>query len=286
MSEIIVIKRQANTSKYQYYRYFNLLKKMMADENKKTVDNLFNLQFSSLITNNDINEKQIKILYRLLCREAVDSLLQSTWFLRKKYCSVPLTKENINAVVNLADKYQSNISDINWNALNAKINISDHTRFIQAIIKPIFIWWVEHITPHIFTLYEIKKDLEYQINQCENIKLFEEKEPSNIAYSFLSLEDIKTKLEADKARIVVIDDLLKKDIKLIIESWEKEPVFNKKINNTLAYLRNTQPHSELLQPLWDILMTIPQQPENCKKLKNWLVEHSLCLINDEFMWHL
>ncbi|EOE1185290.1 T3SS regulon anti-activator ExsD domain-containing protein [Proteus mirabilis] len=286
MSEIIVIKRQANTSKYQYYRYFNLLKKMMADENKKTVDNLFNLQFSSLITNNDINEKQIKILYRLLCREAVDSLLQSTWFLRKKYCSVPLTKDNINAVVNLADKYQSNISDINWNALNAKINISDHTRFIQAIIKPIFIWWVEHITPHIFTLYEIKKDLEYQINQCENIKLFEEKEPSNIAYSFLSLEDIKTKLEADKARIVVIDDLLKKDIKLIIESWEKEPVFNKKINNTLAYLRNTQPHSELLQPLWDILMTIPQQPENCKKLKNWLVEHSLCLINDEFMWHL
>ncbi|MTS88214.1 T3SS regulon anti-activator ExsD domain-containing protein [Proteus mirabilis] len=286
MSEIIVIKRQANTSKYQYYRYFNLLKKMMADENKKTVDNLFNIQFSSLITNNDINEKQIKILYRLLCREAVDSLLQSTWFLRKKYCSVPLTKDNINAVVNLADKYQSNISDINWNALNAKINISDHTRFIQAIIKPIFIWWVEHITPHIFTLYEIKKDLEYQINQCENIKLFEEKEPSNIAYSFLSLEDIKTKLEADKARIVVIDDLLKKDIKLIIESWEKEPVFNKKINNTLAYLRNTQPHSELLQPLWDILMTIPQQPENCKKLKNWLVEHSLCLINDEFMWHL
>ncbi|MBG6015415.1 T3SS regulon anti-activator ExsD family protein [Proteus mirabilis] len=286
MSEIIVIKRQANTSKYQYYRYFNLLKKMMADENKKTVDNLFNLQFSSLITNNDINEKQIKILYRLLCREAVDSLLQSTWFLRKKYCSVPLTKENINAVVNLANKYQSNISDINWNALNAKINISDHARFIQAIIKPIFIWWVEHITPHIFTLYEIKKDLEYQINQCENIKLFEEKEPSNIAYSFLSLEDIKTKLEADKARIVVIDDLLKKDIKLIIESWEKEPVFNKKINNTLAYLRNTQPHSELLQPLWDILMTIPQQPENCKKLKNWLVEHSLCLINDEFMWHL
>ncbi|MFS3859181.1 T3SS regulon anti-activator ExsD domain-containing protein [Proteus mirabilis] len=286
MSEIIVIKRQANTSKYQYYRYFNLLKKMMADENKKTVDNLFNLQFSSLITNNDINEKQIKILYRLLCREAVDSLLQSTWFLRKKYCSVPLTKDNINAVVNLADKYQSNISDINWNALNAKINISDHTRFIQAIIKPIFIWWVEHITPHIFTLYEIKKDLEYQINQCENIKLFEEKEPSNIAYSFLSLEDIKTKLEADKARIVVIDDLLKKDIKLIIESWEKEPVFNKKINNTLAYLRNTQPHSELLQPLWDILMTIPQQPGNCKKLKNWLVEHSLCLINDEFMWHL
>ncbi|MDM3592607.1 T3SS regulon anti-activator ExsD domain-containing protein [Proteus mirabilis] len=286
MSEIIVIKRQANTSKYQYYRYFNLLKKMMADENKKTVDNLFNLQFSSLITNNDINEKQIKILYRLLCREAVDSLLQSTWFLRKKYCSVPLTKENINAIVNLADKYQSNISDINWNALNAKINISDHTRFIQTIIKPIFIWWVEHITPHIFTLYEIKKDLEYQINQCENIKLFEEKEPSNIAYSFLSLEDIKTKLEADKARIVVIDDLLKKDIKLIIESWEKEPVFNKKINNTLAYLRNTQPHSELLQPLWDILMTIPQQPENCKKLKNWLVEHSLCLINDEFMWHL
>ncbi|MFF0982842.1 T3SS regulon anti-activator ExsD domain-containing protein [Proteus mirabilis] len=281
-----MIKRQANTSKYQYYRYFNLLKKMMADENKKTVDNLFNLQFSSLITNNDINEKQIKILYRLLCREAVDSLLQSTWFLRKKYCSVPLTKDNINAVVNLADKYQSNISDINWNALNAKINISDHTRFIQAIIKPIFIWWVEHITPHIFTLYEIKKDLEYQINQCENIKLFEEKEPSNIAYSFLSLEDIKTKLEADKARIVVIDDLLKKDIKLIIESWEKEPVFNKKINNTLAYLRNTQPHSELLQPLWDILMTIPQQPENCKKLKNWLVEHSLCLINDEFMWHL
>ncbi|MBG2990066.1 T3SS regulon anti-activator ExsD family protein [Proteus mirabilis] len=286
MSEIIVIKRQANTSKYQYYRYFNLLKKMMADENKKTVDNLFNLQFSSLITNNDINEKQIKILYRLLCREAVDSLLQSTWFLRKKYCSVPLTKDNINAVVNLADKYQSNISDINWNALNAKINISDHARFIQAIIKPIFIWWVEHITPHIFRLYEIKKDLEYQINQCENIKLFEEKEPSNIAYSFLSLEDIKTKLEADKARIVVIDDLLKKDIKLIIESWEKEPVFNKKINNTLAYLRNTQPHSELLQPLWDILMTIPQQPENCKKLKNWLVEHSLCLINDEFMWHL
>ncbi|MDX4949191.1 T3SS regulon anti-activator ExsD domain-containing protein [Proteus mirabilis] len=286
MSEIIVIKRQANTSKYQYYRYFNLLKKMMADENKKTVDNLFNLQFSSLITNNDINEKQIKILYRLLCREAVDSLLQSTWFLRKKYCSVPLTKENINAVVNLANKYQSNISDINWNVLNAKINISDHARFIQAIIKPIFIWWVEHITPHIFTLYEIKKDLEYQINQCENIKLFEEKEPSNIAYSFLSLEDIKTKLEADKARIVVIDDLLKKDIKLIIESWEKEPVFNKKINNTLAYLRNTQPHSELLQPLWDILMTIPQQPENCKKLKNWLVEHSLCLINDEFMWHL
>ncbi|HBC5915162.1 TPA: T3SS regulon anti-activator ExsD family protein [Proteus mirabilis] len=286
MSEIIVIKRQANTSKYQYYRYFNLLKKMMADENKKTVDNLFNLQFSSLITNNDINEKQIKILYRLLCREAVDSLLQSTWFLRKKYCSVPLTKDNINAVVNLADKYQSNISDINWNALNAKINISDHARFIQAIIKPIFIWWVEHITPHIFRLYEIKKDLEYQINQCENIKLFEEKEPSNIAYSFLSLEDIKTKLEADKARIVVIDDLLKKDIKLIIESWEKEPVFNKKIDNTLAYLRNTQPHSELLQPLWDILMTIPQQPENCKKLKNWLVEHSLCLINDEFMWHL
>ncbi|HEJ9661441.1 TPA: T3SS regulon anti-activator ExsD domain-containing protein [Proteus mirabilis] len=286
MSEIIVIKRQANTSKYQYYRYFNLLKKMMADENKKTVDNLFNLQFSSLITNNDINEKQIKILYRLLCREAVDSLLQSTWFLRKKYCSVPLTKENINAVVNLTDKYQSNISDINWNALNAKINISDHARFIQAIIKPIFIWWVEHITPHIFTLYEIKKDLEYQINQCENIKLFEEKEPSNIASSFLSLEDIKTKLEADKARIVVIDDLLKKDIKLIIEAWEKEPIFNKKINNTLAYLQNTQPHSELLQPLWDILMTIPQQPENCKKLKNWLVEHSLCLINDEFVWHL
>ncbi|HEJ9412193.1 T3SS regulon anti-activator ExsD domain-containing protein [Proteus mirabilis] len=286
MSEIIVIKRQANTSKYQYYRYFNLLKKMMADENKKTVDNLFNLQFSSLITNNDINEKQIKILYRLLCREAVDSLLQSTWFLRKKYCSVPLTKENINAVVNLTDKYQSNISDINWNALNANINISDHARFIQAIIKPIFIWWVEHITPHIFTLYEIKKDLEYQINQCENIKLFEEKQPSNIASSFLSLEDIKTKLEADKARIVVIDDLLKKDIKLIIEAWEKEPVFNKKINNTLAYLRNTQPHSELLQPLWDILMTIPQQPENCKKLKNWLVEHSLCLINDEFVWHL
>ncbi|HDT0722087.1 TPA: T3SS regulon anti-activator ExsD family protein [Proteus mirabilis] len=286
MSEIIVIKRQANTSKYQYYRYFNLLKKMMADENKKTVDNLFNLQFSSLITNNDINEKQIKILYRLLCREAVDSLLQSTWFLRKKYCSVPLTKENINAVVNLTDKYQSNISDINWNALNAKINISDHARFIQAIIKPIFIWWVEHITPHIFTLYEIKKDLEYQINQCENIKLFEEKEPSNIASSFLSLEDIKTKLEADKARIVVIDDLLKKDIKLIIEAWEKEPIFNKKINNTLAYLQNTQPHSELLQPLWDILMTIPQQPQNCKKLKNWLVEHSLCLINDEFVWHL
>ncbi|EJD6537363.1 T3SS regulon anti-activator ExsD family protein, partial [Proteus mirabilis] len=197
MSETIVIKRQTNTSKYQYYRYFNLLKKMMADENKKTVDNLFNLQFSLLITNNDINEKQIKILSRLLCREAVDSLLQSTWFLRKKHCSVPLTKENINAVVNLANKYQSNISDINWNALNAKINIADHARLIQAIIKPIFIWWVEHITPHIFTLYEIKKDLEYQINQCENIKLFEEKEPSNIASSFLSLEDIKTKLEAD-----------------------------------------------------------------------------------------
>ncbi|HID7851950.1 TPA: T3SS regulon anti-activator ExsD domain-containing protein [Proteus mirabilis] len=286
MSETIVIKRQTNTSKYQYYRYFNLLKKMMADENKKTVDNLFNLQFSLLITNNDINEKQIKILSRLLCREAVDSLLQSTWFLRKKHCSVPLTKENINAVVNLADKYQSNISDINWNALNAKINIADHARFIQTIIKPIFIWWVEHITPHIFTLYEIKKDLEYQINQCENIKLFEEKEPSNIASSFLSLEDIKTKLEADKARIVVIDDLLKKDIKLVIEAWEKEPVFNKKINNTLEYLQNTQPHSELLQPLWDILITIPQHPENCKKLKHWLVEHSLCLINDEFMWHV
>ncbi len=33
-----------------------------------------------------------------------------------------------------------------------KINIADHARLIQAIIKPIFIWWVEHITPHIFTL--------------------------------------------------------------------------------------------------------------------------------------
>lgn len=259
---------------------------MMTDENKKAVDNLFNLQFSFLITNNNINDKQIKILSRLLCREAVDSLLKSTWFLRKQYCSVRLTKENINEAVKLAYEYQSNISDINWNTLNVNINIADHTRFIQAIIKPVFIWWIEHITPHIFTLYEMKEDLEYQINQCENIKLFEEKQPSNIAYSFLSLEDIKTKLEADKARIVVIDDLLKKDIKLIIEAWEKEPVFNKKINNTLAYLRNTQPHSELLQPLWDILMTIPQQPENCKKLKNWLVEHSLCLINDEFVWHL
>ncbi|NDO95982.1 T3SS regulon anti-activator ExsD family protein, partial [Proteus sp. G4441] len=29
-----------------------------------------------------------------------------------------------------------------------------------------------------------------------------------------------------------------------------------------------------------------QHPENCKKLKHWLVEHSLCLINDEFMWHV
>ncbi len=79
----------------------------------------------------------------------------------------------------------------------------------------------------------------------------------------------------------MIDDLLKKDIKLVIEAWEKEPVFNKKINNTLEYLQNTQPHSELLQPLWDILITIPQHPENWQKTKTLASKNTLlCLINE------
>lgn len=44
------------------------------------------------------------------------------------------------------------------------------------------------------------------------------------------------------------------------------------------------PNSELIKPLWMILNSIPEYPENCQKLKDWLLERELCLKNDEFLW--
>ena len=70
----------------------------------------------------------------------------------------------------------------------------------------------------------------------------------------------------------------------MIEHWKNEPIFNVEINNTLDYIRKTTPNSELIKPLWNILNSIPEHPENCKKLKDWLLERELCLKNDEYLW--
>ncbi|MEQ4923313.1 T3SS regulon anti-activator ExsD domain-containing protein [Proteus hauseri] len=277
-------------NKHHYYRDLDLLKRMMVSDNKKTVDDLFNLQFSLFFNNEDINEKQIKILSRLLCREDLDSLLQSTWFLRKKHCSVAMSKKDIRDIIELA-RISSLSSDhsfplhINWNDdLDATVNITEHLRLIQAVIKPLFIWWVNHITPQLFSLYETKRELELQINQCNNIKLFEEKQPSNNGDSFLSLDDINIKLDADKIRLILINELLNKDIQLLLNAWKSEPIFTVEIKNTLEYIQAVSPRSEILKPLWVILRSIPEHPENCQKLKNWLLERSLCLNNDNFLW--
>nr|WP_202608849.1 T3SS regulon anti-activator ExsD domain-containing protein [Proteus sp. G2673] len=291
----IVIKENIYSTKAHYYGYLALLKKIMASNNEETVDNLFDLQFSfrsnkNTITTCDINEQQIKILARVLCRESLDSLLQSTWFLRKKYCFVVISKEDIRDVINFANHFHaeqpySTITPADWDkSLKATVNINEHMRLIQAVIKPLFMWWVQHITPQLFTLYDTKRELELQIKQCENIKLFEEKQLSNKSDSFLSLNDINIKLNADKARLIVIDDLLQSNIQFLLDNWKNEPVFNVEINNTLDYIQKITPNSELIKPLWKILNSIPEHPENCQKLKDWLLERELCLKNDEYLW--
>ncbi|MCO4180062.1 T3SS regulon anti-activator ExsD family protein [Proteus terrae] len=267
----------------------------MAPNNEETVDNLFDLQFSfhsneNIVTAYDVNEQQIKILSRVLCRESLDSLLQSTWFLRKKYCFVVISKEEVRDVIGFAHTFHaeqphSTITPADWDkSLRATVNINEHMRLIQAVIKPLFIWWAQHITPQLFTLYETKRELELQIKQCENIKSFEEKQLSNKSDPFLSLDDINIKLNADKVRLIVINNLLQKDIQLLLDNWKSEPIFNVEINNTLDYIQKTTPSSELIKPLWEILNSIPEHPENCQKLKNWLLERELCLKNDEFLW--
>ncbi|WP_319022955.1 T3SS regulon anti-activator ExsD domain-containing protein [Proteus sp. FME41] len=273
-----------------YYDYLELLKKMMAGEDKKTVDDLFNLQFSLFFNENKINERQIAILSRVLCRENIDSLLQSTWFLRKKHCVVAITREEIRDVIKFAHLFHmqephSIFTPMDWDkALKATININEHMRLIQAVIKPIFIWWVQHITPQLFILYNTKRELEFQIKQCENIKSFEEKQLSNKSDSFLSLDDIDIKLNSDKVKLTVINDLLQKDIQLLLNNWKNEPIFNIEINNTSNYIQSVTPYSEFIKPLWEILNSISQNPENCQKLKEWLLERKLCLKNDIFLW--
>ncbi len=296
MSELyIVIKENTYSTKVHYYDYLALLKKIMAPNNEETVDNLFDLQFSfhsnkNIVTAYDVNEQQIKILSRVLCRESLDSLLQSTWFLRKKYCFVVISKEEVRDVIGFAHTFHaeqphSTITPADWDkSLRATVNINEHMRLIQAVIKPLFIWWAQHITPQLFTLYETKRELELQIKQCENIKSFEEKQLSNKSDPFLSLDDINIKLNADKVRLIVINNLLQKDIQLLLDNWKSEPIFNVEINNTLDYIQKTTPSSELIKPLWEILNSIPEHPENCQKLKDWLLERELCLKNDEFLW--
>lgn len=296
MSELyIVIKENIYSTKAHYYDHLTLLKKIMAPNNEKTVDDLFDLQFSfrsneSITTACDVNEQQIKILSRVLCRESLDSLLQSTWFLRKKYCFVVISKEEIRDVIGFAHSFHteqshSTITPADWDkSLKATVNINEHMRLIQAVIKPLFIWWAQHITPQLFTLYDTKRELELQIKQCENIKSFEGKQLSNKSDSFLSLDDINIKLNADKVRLIVIDDLLQKDIQLLLDNWKNEPIFNVEISNTLDYIQKITPNSELIKPLWKILNSIPEHPENCQKLKDWLLERELCLKNDEFLW--
>ncbi len=296
MSEFYIVIRESNhTLQAHYYDYLVLLKKMMATNDKKTVDDLFDLQFSfrsnkNIVNACNVNEQQIKILARILCRESLDSLLQSTWFLRKKYCFVDITKEEIRDVVSLArsshtQQANSTLTPMDWDkSLKATVNINEHMRLIQAVIKPLFIWWVKHVTPQLFTLYQTKRELESQIKQCENIKSFEEKQLSNTSDSFLSLDDINIKLNSDKVRLIVINDLLQKDVTLLLDNWKNEPVFNIKINNTLDYIQKVTPNSELIKPLWDILNSIPEHPENCQKLKDWLLKRELCLNNDEFLW--
>ncbi|WP_350445566.1 T3SS regulon anti-activator ExsD domain-containing protein [Proteus terrae] len=290
-----MIKENTYSTKVHYYDYLALLKKIMAPNNEETVDNLFDLQFSfhsneNIVTAYDVNEQQIKILSRVLCRESLDSLLQSTWFLRKKYCFVVISKEEVRDVIGFAHTFHaeqphSTITPADWDkSLRATVNINEHMRLIQAVIKPLFIWWAQHITPQLFTLYETKRELELQIKQCENIKSFEEKQLSNKSDPFLSLDDINIKLNADKVRLIVINNLLQKDIQLILDNWKSEPIFNVEINNTLDYIQKTTPSSELIKPLWEILNSIPEHPENCQKLKNWLLERELCLKNDEFLW--
>lgn len=296
MSELyIVIKKNKHTPQAHYYDYLALLKKMMANNNKETVDKLFDLQFSfrsneNIVTACDVNEQQIKILTRVLCRESLDNLLQSAWFLRKKYCFVDITKEEIRDIVDVARSFHtqqahSTLTPMDWDkSLRATVNINEHMRLIQAVIKPLFIYWVQHLTPQLFTLYETQRELESQIKQCENIKSFESKQLSNTSDSFLSLDDINIKLNSDKVRLIVINDLLQKDITLLLESWKNEPVFNIEINNTLDYIQGVTPCSELIKSLWEILNSIPEHPENCQKLKDWLLERELCLKNDEFLW--
>ncbi|WP_337154937.1 T3SS regulon anti-activator ExsD domain-containing protein [Proteus terrae] len=290
-----MIKENTYSTKVHYYDYLALLKKIMAPNNEETVDNLFDLQFSfhsneNIVTAYDVNEQQIKILSRVLCRESLDSLLQSTWFLRKKYCFVVISKEEVRDVIGFAHTFHaeqphSTITPADWDkSLRATVNINEHMRLIQAVIKPLFIWWAQHITPQLFTLYETKRELELQIKQCENIKSFEEKQLSNKSDPFLSLDDINIKLNADKVRLIVINNLLQKDIQLLLDNWKNEPIFNVEINNTLDYIQKTTPSSELIKPLWEILNSIPEHPENCQKLKNWLLERELCLKNDEFLW--
>ncbi|MCM2367070.1 MULTISPECIES: T3SS regulon anti-activator ExsD domain-containing protein [Proteus] len=290
-----MIKENTYSTKVHYYDYLALLKKIMAPNNEETVDNLFDLQFSfhsneNIVTAYDVNEQQIKILSRVLCRESLDSLLQSTWFLRKKYCFVVISKEEVRDVIGFAHTFHaeqphSTITPADWDkSLRATVNINEHMRLIQAVIKPLFIWWAQHITPQLFTLYETKRELELQIKQCENIKSFEEKQLSNKSDPFLSLDDINIKLNADKVRLIVINNLLQKDIQLLLDNWKSEPIFNVEINNTLDYIQKTTPSSELIKPLWEILNSIPEHPENCQKLKNWLLERELCLKNDEFLW--
>lgn len=289
-----MIKESPYTSKYHYYDYLDLLKKIMINEDKKTVDNLFDLQFSLFFNENNINEKKIKILSRLLCRESLEDLLHSTWFLRKKHCSVEMSKDDMHEILALAQIPKTPSSDlslespacIDWsNSLSATINLNDHLRLIQAVIKPLFIWWIGNITPDIFALYEKKKALELQITQYENIKLLEEKQPSHINPPFLSLSEIRIKLDADKTRLLIIEDKLKKDIQQLVTIWKTEPIFNIKITNSLDYIKNINPKSELLTPIWDILNRIPNQPEYAKKLKEWLLKRSLCLKNDKFLWY-
>lgn len=290
MSEsYIVINENINNSKFHYYGYLDLLKNMMIDKNKETVDNLFNLQFSLFFKEDNINDHQIKLLSRILCRENLDKLLQSTWFLRKKHCSVAVSKADIRAIVALAQiakKGSDSISiEIDWdNKLSASVNITEPLRLIQAVIKPLFIWWVHHVTPQIFTLYETKRELSSQIKQCENIKSFEKKQLSNINDSFLSLDDIDVKLNLYKDKLILINELLQKDINLLLDNWKNEPIFNVKIDNTLNYIQSVTPHSELIKPLWKILNSIPSNPDNCHKLKTWLLERGLCLKNDEYLW--
>ncbi|WP_331274196.1 T3SS regulon anti-activator ExsD domain-containing protein [Proteus terrae] len=290
-----MIKENTYSTKVHYYDYLALLKKIMAPNNEETVDNLFDLQFSfhsneNIVTAYDVNEQQIKILSRVLCRESLDSLLQSTWFLRKKYCFVVISKEEVRDVIGFAHTFHaeqphSTITPADWDkSLRATVNINEHMRLIQAVIKPLFIWWAQHITPQLFTLYETKRELELQIKQCENIKSFEEKQLSNKSDPFLSLDDINIKLNADKVRLIVINNLLQKDIQLLLDNWKSEPIFNVEINNTLDYIQKTTPSSELIKPLWEILNSIPEHPENCQKLKDWLLERELCLKNDEFLW--
>ncbi|MBI6530261.1 T3SS regulon anti-activator ExsD family protein [Proteus vulgaris] len=296
MSELyIVIKENRCPTQPHYYDCLALLKKMMANNDKETVDRLFNLQFSfhtneSIVNGYNANEQQIKILSRVLCRESLDSLLQSTWFLRKKHCLIAITKEDIRDIIKISRSFHtrppySAFTVMDWDqSLKATVNINEHMRLIQAIIKPLFIWWAQHITPQLFTLYETKRELESQIKQCENIKSFEEKQLSNTKDSFLSLDDINIKLSTDNVRLIVIDDLLQKCIQSLLEHWENEPAFNIKITNTLDYIRGVKPNSELLKPLWEIFNSIPENPENCHNLKDWLLERDLCLKNDIFLW--